>query len=61
MSPQELAGYDAVLTTYQTVASEHSGTAPSDGPGKKKRKIGKSLFEVQWKVLYVLLRNFIAA
>lgn len=61
MSPQELAGYDVVLTTYQTVASEHSGTAPSDGPGKKKRKIGKSLFEVQWKVLYVLLRNFIAA
>lgn len=49
LSPQELAGYDIVITTYQTVASEHSGTAPSDGPSKKKRKTGKSLFEVQWK------------
>ncbi|KAK0225975.1 SNF2 family N-terminal domain-containing protein [Armillaria fumosa] len=49
MSAQELAGYDVVLTTYQTVASEHSGTAPSDGISKKKRKLEKSLFEVQWK------------
>ncbi|KAK0212781.1 SNF2 family N-terminal domain-containing protein [Desarmillaria ectypa] len=49
MSPEELAGYDIVLTTYQTIASEHNGTSPSDGPSKKKRKIGKALFEVQWK------------
>ncbi|KAK0504709.1 SNF2 family N-terminal domain-containing protein [Armillaria luteobubalina] len=49
MSPQELAGYDIVLTTYQTVTSEHSGTAPSDDISKKKRKVERSLFEVQWK------------
>ncbi|KAK0485859.1 SNF2 family N-terminal domain-containing protein [Armillaria novae-zelandiae] len=49
IGPQELAGHDIVLTTYQTVASEHSDTAPSDGISKKKRKVEKSLFEVQWK------------
>ncbi|KAG7446219.1 uncharacterized protein BT62DRAFT_103756 [Guyanagaster necrorhizus] len=49
MSPQEMAGYDVILTTYQTVTSEHNGTSPSDGPSKKKRKIRKILFEVQWK------------
>ncbi|KAI0035861.1 SNF2 family N-terminal domain-containing protein [Vararia minispora EC-137] len=53
MSPQELAKYDVVITTYQTVAGEHAsaqGISPNGGaPAKKKKKTLNALFVVQWK------------
>ncbi|KAJ6500012.1 SNF2 family N-terminal domain-containing protein [Mycena vitilis] len=47
ISPNELQKYDVVITTYQTVAGEHDDkdTAPS----KKKKKVEKSMFNIQWK------------
>jgi SWI/SNF-related matrix-associated actin-dependent regulator of chromatin subfamily A3 len=51
MSPQELMEYDVVITTYQTVAGEHLDAASVTGPSKKKKKkIERSLFDIQWKV-----------
>jgi SWI/SNF-related matrix-associated actin-dependent regulator of chromatin subfamily A3 len=51
MSPQELMEYDVVITTYQTVAGEHLDAASVSGPSKKKKKkIERSLFDIQWKV-----------
>lgn len=57
MSAEELSRHDIVITTYQTVAGEHSD-APAkmeeDGPSKKKKKIERSLFQVKWKVNDIL-------
>ncbi|KAK2463186.1 hypothetical protein APHAL10511_004841 [Amanita phalloides] len=48
--PQELAKYDVVITTYQTVSGEHGGsTNGQPGPSKKRKKSGKTLFDAQWK------------
>ena len=50
-SSQELTKYDVVITTYQTVSGEHTDSASTQmGSSKKKKKIEKSLFGVQWKV-----------
>ncbi|KII92184.1 hypothetical protein PLICRDRAFT_133581 [Plicaturopsis crispa FD-325 SS-3] len=50
MTPEQLAKYDVVITTYQTVAGEHTGSDKTDGePSKKKKKVSKGLFDVQWK------------
>ncbi|RDB25140.1 DNA repair protein rad5 [Hypsizygus marmoreus] len=48
MSPEQLGKYDVVITTYQTVTGEHPDTA-RDGHVKKKKKIDRTLFDVQWK------------
>lgn len=52
MTAAELTSYDVVITTYQTVAGEHSDseTAKGEEPAKKKKKLRGTLFEVQWKV-----------
>ncbi|KAF5393242.1 hypothetical protein D9757_000687 [Collybiopsis confluens] len=47
LGPQELAGYDIVFTTYQTIATEHESTR--DQPARKKKKIEHALFDVKWK------------
>ncbi|KAE9411346.1 hypothetical protein BT96DRAFT_952431 [Gymnopus androsaceus JB14] len=47
LGAQELAAYDVVFTTYQTVAGEHDN--PKDQTAKKKKKTEKALFEVKWK------------
>ncbi|KAJ7780541.1 SNF2 family N-terminal domain-containing protein [Mycena maculata] len=47
ISPRELQKYDVVITTYQTVAGEHDDK--DSAPAKKKKKVEKSLFDVQWK------------
>lgn len=50
MSPQELAKFDVVITTYQTVTGEHIDPKDASGaPSKKKKKMERSLFDVQWK------------
>ncbi|KAF8345940.1 SNF2 family N-terminal domain-containing protein [Amanita rubescens] len=48
---QELAKYDVVITTYQTVSGEYTGdsTNGQSGPSKKRKKSEKTLFGVQWK------------
>jgi SWI/SNF-related matrix-associated actin-dependent regulator of chromatin subfamily A3 len=48
MDPEELRKHDVVITTYQTVAGEHSD-ASTGGPSKKKKKKEHCLFDVQWK------------
>ncbi|KIK67294.1 hypothetical protein GYMLUDRAFT_191953 [Collybiopsis luxurians FD-317 M1] len=47
LSAQELASYDIVFTTYQTVASEYDSAGGQ--PARKKTKIEQALFEVKWK------------
>ena len=47
LSAVELQKYDVVITTYQTVTGEHDEGA---GSAKKKKRTGKNLFEMQWKV-----------
>ena len=49
MSPEQLRKYDIVITTYQTVAKEHSDSGLS-GPSQKKQKTERALFGVRWKV-----------
>jgi len=53
IDPKELQKFDVVITTYQTVAGEYEA-ADSAGPSKKKKKIERSLFEIQWKVSYIM-------
>jgi hypothetical protein len=54
MSAAQLAKFDVVITTYQTVAGEYAdGTR--DGPLKKKKKTERTLFDMQWKVSLVRL------
>jgi SWI/SNF-related matrix-associated actin-dependent regulator of chromatin subfamily A3 len=48
LSVAELQKYDVVITTYQTVTGEHDdGISAAQA---KKKRIVKSLFEMQWKV-----------
>lgn len=48
LGPEDLQSFDVVLTTYQTVTGEHgSGT---EEPSRKRKKIQRSLYEVDWKV-----------
>lgn len=49
MSPNELAKFDVVITTYQTVTGEFPDVT-KDQPVKKKKKTENTLFSVQWKV-----------
>jgi SWI/SNF-related matrix-associated actin-dependent regulator of chromatin subfamily A3 len=58
---QELAKYDVVITTYQTVSGEHTGdsTNGQSGPSKKRKKPEKTLFGVQWKVKFMREANCI--
>lgn len=57
MTPQQLMQYDVVITTYQVVTgdadlntvTQHS--IEGEGPAKKKKKkSGRGLFNVKWKV-----------
>lgn len=51
MTTEDLRSYDVVLTTYQTVVTEHENTASTAGEGsRKKRKIQTSLLDMPWKV-----------
>ncbi|KAI0940604.1 hypothetical protein AcW1_003757 [Taiwanofungus camphoratus] len=47
MTPEELKKYDVVITTYQTVTKEHGDVG--DEPVKKKKKVQRGLFDIQWK------------
>ncbi|KAG5648541.1 hypothetical protein DXG03_003152 [Asterophora parasitica] len=48
MSAERLATFDLVITTYQTVVGEFAdGTRGA--PVKKKKKLERSLFDMQWK------------
>jgi SWI/SNF-related matrix-associated actin-dependent regulator of chromatin subfamily A3 len=48
LGPEDLQSFDVVLTTYQTVTGEHgSGIEESS---RKRKKIQRSLYEVDWKV-----------
>lgn len=53
IAADELAKYDVVITTYQTVVGEVDPNILTDGhPGgraKKKRKVETGLFDVKWK------------
>jgi SWI/SNF-related matrix-associated actin-dependent regulator of chromatin subfamily A3 len=53
MSAKDLQKYDVVITTYQTVVGEHSGST-NEGMGKRRKKDTGSLFGVQWKVLQLV-------
>ncbi|GLB37536.1 putative HIRAN [Lyophyllum shimeji] len=48
MNAEQLAKFDVVITTYQTVAGEYADSA-RDGPVKKKKRAERTLFDVQWK------------
>lgn len=50
MSSAELQKFDVVITTYQIVVGEHADAANTVVPSKKKKKLDRSLFEVNWKV-----------
>lgn len=52
VSTEDLRRHDIVLTTYQTIVTEHesSGSVPGEGP-KKKRKVQTALLDMPWKVL----------
>ncbi|KAG6819869.1 hypothetical protein H0H93_007803 [Arthromyces matolae] len=47
LSAEELAKYDVVITTYNTVVGEHAD-APKE-QGRKKRSLGRSLYHISWK------------
>ncbi|KAF8210396.1 SNF2 family N-terminal domain-containing protein [Mycena galopus ATCC 62051] len=47
INPKELQKFDVVITTYQTVAGEHDDK--DSAPSKKKKKVEKTLFDIQWK------------
>jgi SWI/SNF-related matrix-associated actin-dependent regulator of chromatin subfamily A3 len=55
LSQEELVKFDVVITTYQTVTGEHSTSGSSDPSKKKKKKVERSLFDVQWKVNHAIL------
>lgn len=55
MTPQQLMQNDVVITTYQVVSGDADFSAVTqhgieEGPAKKKKKNGKGLFGVKWKV-----------
>ncbi|KAF9066155.1 SNF2 family N-terminal domain-containing protein [Rhodocollybia butyracea] len=47
LDAQQLANYDVVLTTYQTVTGEHDNF--NGQPAAKKKKTEKLLFDIKWK------------
>lgn len=49
MGAEALRKFDVVITTYQTVATEHFDNS-SGAPSKKKKKVERTLFDVEWKV-----------
>jgi SWI/SNF-related matrix-associated actin-dependent regulator of chromatin subfamily A3 len=49
MGADALRKFDVVITTYQTVAGEHFDTSVG-APNKKKKRIERTLFDVEWKV-----------
>lgn len=49
MDAEALRKFDVVITTYQTVATEHSDNS-SGAPSKKKKKVERTLFDIEWKV-----------
>ncbi|KAJ2925137.1 hypothetical protein H1R20_g11960, partial [Candolleomyces eurysporus] len=51
ISAEELQRYDIVITTYQTIAGEHTQSEGSSaaGPSRKKKKVERTLFDVAWK------------
>ncbi|EDR08813.1 SNF2 superfamily protein, partial [Laccaria bicolor S238N-H82] len=49
MSSAELHKFDVVITTYQIVAGEHADATNTVAHSKKKKKLDRSLFEVNWK------------
>ncbi|GBE78013.1 hypothetical protein SCP_0108950 [Sparassis crispa] len=51
MTAAQLKIYDVVITTYQTVTKEHGDLSGANGgePSKKRKKMEKALFDVQWK------------
>lgn len=50
LSAEELGKYDVVLTTYQTVVSDHSGGSKTAAEGSSKRKKTEStLLNIRWK------------
>jgi SWI/SNF-related matrix-associated actin-dependent regulator of chromatin subfamily A3 len=49
-----LASYDVVFTTYQTVTGEHVEPGETAN-SKKKKKVERPLFATQWKVCTGLL------
>jgi SWI/SNF-related matrix-associated actin-dependent regulator of chromatin subfamily A3 len=51
ITPKELQKFDVVITTYQTVAGEHE-IRDAAAPSKKKKKVEKTLFDIQWKVTH---------
>lgn len=51
LSVAELQKFEAVITTYQTVAAEFDDSNGANAPAKKKKKLEKALFDVPWKVL----------
>lgn len=56
MTPQQLMTRDVVITTYQVVSGDADFSTitqnggEGEGPAKKKKKYGKGLFDVKWKV-----------
>lgn len=56
MTPQQLMTRDVVITTYQVVTGDCDFSCVTQnggeggGPAKKKKKHGKGLFDVKWKV-----------
>lgn len=58
ISASELKQFDVVITTYQVVSKEFSGTSRlQDGQSvTKKSKAGNALFGVNWKVCPELSR-----
>lgn len=49
MSTEQLQKYDVVITTYQTITSEHN-SSESGKVATKKKKLERKLFDVKWKV-----------
>ena len=50
LSAEELGKYDVVITTYQTVVSDHSGGSKIAAEGSSKRKKTEStLMNIPWK------------
>jgi SWI/SNF-related matrix-associated actin-dependent regulator of chromatin subfamily A3 len=47
----DLAQYDVVITTYQTIVGEHHDEQGSKS-GNKRLKVDRTLFEVKWKVSF---------
>ncbi|KAF8893981.1 SNF2 family N-terminal domain-containing protein [Infundibulicybe gibba] len=49
MTTEQLQQHDVVITTYQTVAGENPDATKEAGPSKKKKRVERTLFDIQWK------------